>query len=355
MIREFKPIVRIGERKVGAGEPPFIIAEMSANHNRDLSTALSIVDAAVEAGVDALKIQTFTPESLTINTNNAEFTIQDQDSIWHGRSLHDIYQEAALPYEWHAPIMNRCREKGLICFSSVFDEEGVDFLEDLGVPCYKISSFELTHIPLVKKAAGTGKPLIISTGMAALGEIEKCVNAAYGAGCREIILLKCTSSYPAEPKESNIRTIPHMSEMFGVPVGLSDHTLGIGVGVASVALGACVLEKHFLLSGKGGGVDSAFSLEPPEMGLLVTECRRAHAGLGRISYGSTETEALASKYRRSIYACEDIRSGERITGKNCRVIRGPRGISPEYWDKVLSLKSKLHITKGTPISWDMVE
>ena len=293
--------IEIAGRPIGAEHPPFVIAEMSGNHNQSLDRALAIVDAAAQAGAHAIKLQTYTADTMTLDVRGGSFEINDPDSLWSGKNLHDLYKQAYTPWEWHKPIMERARELGLICFSSPFDETAVDFLEDLGAPAYKIASFENNHLPLIKKAASTGKPLIISTGMASLGELDDAVRTARDAGCTDLILLKCTSTYPATPANTNIRTIPHLREMFGCQVGLSDHTMGVGVAVASVALGSTVIEKHFTLSRAEGGVDSAFSLEPPELAALVKESARGWQALGQVRYGPTEAELKSLQFRRSIY------------------------------------------------------
>ena len=280
--------INIAGRHIGTDFPPFVIAEMSGNHNQSLDRALEIVDAAAKAGAHAIKLQTYTADTITLNVRGGCFEINDRDSLWAGKNLHELYKQAYTPWEWHEPIMERAREQGLICFSSPFDETAVDFLEGLDVPAYKIASFENNHLPLISKAASTGKPLIVSTGMATLAELEQAVNAARNAGCNNLILLKCTSSYPASPVNTNISTIPHLKTLFQTEVGLSDHTMGIGVPLASISLGATVIEKHFTLSRAEGGVDSAFSLEPDELSALVIESKRAWQSLGSITYGPTE-------------------------------------------------------------------
>lgn len=282
--------IRIGNRTIGNNRPPFIIAEMSGNHNQSLERALEIVEAATNSGVHALKLQTYTADTMTLDLSEREFFINDPKSLWKGKSLYDLYKEAYTPWEWHKPIFDRCKELGIICFSTPFDETAVDFLETLNASAYKIASFENNHLPLIRKAALTGKPLIISTGMATVAEMDETVRAAREAGCKELILLKCTSTYPASPEDSNVLTIPHMKDLFNCPVGLSDHTMGIGVAVAGVALGATVIEKHFTLSRADGGVDSAFSMEPEEMKQLVEETQKAWQALGRVSYDKTEKE-----------------------------------------------------------------
>jgi N-acetylneuraminate synthase len=343
--------IRISNRLIGTEHPPFIVAEMSGNHNQSLERALEIVDAAVKSGVHALKIQTFTADTITLNIEGGKFVIKDPDSLWKGQSLYRLYQQAYTPWEWHEPIFNRCRELGLIVFSTPFDETAVEFLEDIHVPAYKIASFENNHIPLIRKAAATGKPLIISTGMASIAELDETVNAARESGCKDIILLKCTSTYPAESIDTNLKTIPHLRQLFDVEVGLSDHTLGIGVSTASVALGATVIEKHFTLSRIDGGIDSAFSLEPDEMKLLVEETFKAWQAIGKIYYGATRKEEASIIFRRSIYVVADVRKGEEFNTKNILVIRPGDGLAPKYYDVVLGRKAVCDIKRGTPMEW----
>lgn len=343
----------IAGRPIGLDTPPFVIAEMSGNHNRSLERALAIVDAAAATGAHALKIQTYTADSMTLDIAQGEFAIHDPKSIWNGRTLYDLYKEAATPYDWHKPIFERCREKGIICFSTPFDAAAVDFLESLGAPAYKIASFENVDLPLIAKAAATGKPLIISTGMATAAEIDEAVRAARAAGGRDIVLLKCTSTYPATPRDTNIRTIPNLREAFGTEVGLSDHTMGAGVAVASVALGAVVVEKHFTLSRADGGVDSTFSLEPAEMAALVVETQRAWESLGRVSYGPTPAEQKSLQFRRSLYVVEDIPAGAKLTAQNVRAIRPGSGLSPKYMTQVIGRAVARDVKRGTPVSWDL--
>ena len=292
--------IEIAGRSIGQGHPPFVIAEMSGNHNQSLERALAIVESAAQAGAHAIKLQTYTADTMTLDVRGGSFEINDPNSLWAGKNLHELYKLAYTPWDWHAPIMQRAKELGLICFSSPFDETAVDFLDDLDVPAFKIASFENNYLPLISKAASTGKPLIISTGMASLGELDEAVRAARDAGCTQLILLKCTSTYPATPENTNILTIPHLRKLFGVEVGLSDHTMGVGVAVASVSLGASVIEKHFTLSRAEGGVDSAFSLEPDELISLVDETERAWNAIGSVRYGPTESESNSYVFRRSI-------------------------------------------------------
>ena len=331
---------------------PFIIAEMSGNHNHSLERALEIVDAAADAGVDALKIQTYTADTITIDKSDGEFFIADPNSLWKGESLYSLYQKAYTPWEWHKPIFDRCKEKGLIGFSTPFDFTAVDFLEGLDVPFYKIASFENVDIPLIRKIAKTGKPIIASIGMASLAELIELVETAKANGCDDLTLLKCTSSYPATPAGSNLATIPHMKTLFDCTVGLSDHTLGIGVAVASIAFGAMVIEKHFTLSRAEGGVDAAFSLEPQEMKQLVKEVNAAYEAIGTVHYGLTSQES--TKFRRSLYIVEDMKAGDVITETNMRSIRPGLGLPPKYYDILLGKKVKCDVKRGTSWSWDMI-
>lgn len=346
--------MQIANRPIGTGHRPFVIAEMSGNHNQSLERALEIVDAAAKAGAHALKIQTYTADTITLDVGEGEFFISDPNSLWKGTSLHKLYQQAYTPWEWHKAIFDRCRELGMIGFSTPFDETAVDFLEELDVPCYKIASFENIHLPLIRKVAATGKPMIVSTGMATVAELDETVRAAREAGCDDIVLLKCTSSYPATPENTNIRTIPHLRELFGCEVGLSDHTMGTGVAVASVALGASVIEKHFTLCRADGGVDSAFSLEPAEMAALVVETERAWQALGAISYGVTEAEQKSLQFRRSIYIARDIAAGETLTSENLRCVRPGMGLPPKYYETLLGRKVNRDVKMGTPMSWDLL-
>ena len=344
--------MKIGPREIGRHVAPFVIAEMSGNHNHSLDRALEIVDAAAAAGAHALKIQTYTADTMTLAVDTGAFFIKD--SLWKGQSLHKLYQEAYTPWEWHATILDRAKAKGMLAFSTPFDETAVDFLETLEVPAYKIASFENVHLPLIRKVAATGKPVIISTGMATVAEIDEAVRAARSAGCKDLVLLKCTSSYPATPENSNILTVPHLREMFGCEVGLSDHTMGVGASVAAVAHGASVVEKHFTLRRADGGVDSAFSLEPEEMRALVIETERAWQALGTISYGQSEAERSMSAFRRSIYVAEDIKAGTVLTEKNLRCVRPGGGLPPKFYDQLLGRRVNKDVTKGTPMDWSLV-
>lgn len=334
---------------------PFIIAEMSGNHNHSLERALQIVDAAADSGVDALKLQTYTADTLTIDKSDGEFFISDPNNLWKGESLYSLYQKAYTPWEWHKAIFDRCKEKGIVCFSTPFDFTAVDFLEELDCPIYKIASFENIDIPLIKRVAQTGKPIIVSTGMASISELDDLVRTAKENGCQDLTLLKCTSSYPATPEGTNLLTIPHMKELFKCNVGLSDHTLGIGAAVASVALGVTVIEKHFTLSRADGGVDAAFSMEPAEMAQLVRECNTACEALGEVNYEMQEQEKKSVVFRRSLYIVEDMKAGDVITEQNMRSIRPGLGLSPKYYEELLGRKVRRNIAKGTALSWDLVD
>jgi N-acetylneuraminate synthase len=346
--------MKIKKLEIGIAHKPFIIAEMSGNHNQSLGRALAIVEAAAESGAHALKLQTYTADTMTLDIDEGEFFINDPNSLWYGNSLYSLYQQAHTPWEWHKPIMDRANELGLVCFSTPFDETAVDFLETLDVPCYKIASFENTDIPLIKRVAATRKPLIISTGMATIAELDETVQAACAAGCDDLILLKCTSNYPASPENSNLRTIPHMRELFDCEVGLSDHTLGIGAAIAAVSLGATVIEKHFTLSRADGGVDSAFSLEPAEMASLVVETERAWQALGHVSYGPTESEKDSLIFRRSLYITENMKAGDLLTKDNLRAIRPGYGLAPKYFEILIGKRVNRDMTKGTPLMWNLV-
>lgn len=347
--------IQIAERFIGPDHPPFVIAEMSGNHNQSLERALEIVEAAAQAGADAIKLQTYTADTMTLDVRGGSFEIKDPDSLWTGKNLHDLYQQAYTPWEWHAPIMMRARELGLICFSSPFDETAVDFLNGLDVPAFKIASFENNHLPLIEKAASTGKPLIISTGMATVGELDQAVTIARNAGCKQLILLKCTSTYPSTPENTNISTIPHLKQLFGLEVGLSDHTMGLGVAVASVALGASVIEKHFTLSRADGGVDSAFSLEPHELKALVIESKRAWQSLGCVAYGPSVSEQKSLVFRRSIYVAEDIQKGDIFSSQNLKIIRPGDGAPPHLLKLIMGGIAMRDYKRGEPFMINQVE
>jgi N-acetylneuraminate synthase len=347
--------IRVDNFTVGAGNRPFIIAEMSGNHNQSLDRALEIVEAAARVGAHAIKIQTYTADTMTLDLEDSEFYISDEQNLWKGKSLYRLYQEAYTPWEWHEPIFSRCRELGMVAFSTPFDETAVDFLEKLGVPCYKIASFENTDLPLIRKVAATGKPMIISTGMATVADLDTSVRTAREAGCSNLVLLKCTSTYPANPANSNIITIPHMRELFDCQVGLSDHTHGIGVAVASVALGAAVIEKHFTLARADGGVDSAFSMEPDELAALVRETERAWQAVGRVTYGPTTAEQKSLAFRRSLYISADLHKGDTLTRENLRAIRPGNGLPTRYYEALLGMTVVCDVKRGTPMSWDLVK
>ncbi|MBE1294803.1 pseudaminic acid synthase [Phycobacter azelaicus] len=334
---------------------PFIIAEMSGNHNQSLERALAIVDAAAATGADAIKIQTFTADSMTLDLSEGEFTITDPKSLWAGRTLYELYEEAHTPAEWHKPIFDRARKKGIIPFSTPFSEDAVELLESLDAPLYKIASFEAIDLPLIRCVAETGKPMIISTGMATPVEIGEAVETALSAGCTNLTLLKCTSSYPASPENTNLVTMPLLGQTFGCNFGLSDHTMGTGVSVAATALGATVIEKHFILDRSEGGVDSAFSLEPDEFTALVVETERAAQAMGEIWFGGTESEQKGRKKRRSLYIGEDMKAGDQLTSRNLRRIRPGSGLAPRYYDVLLGRKVGRDVAKGTPMSWDLLD
>lgn len=347
-------MMKIGTREIFAGQRPYLVAEMSGNHNQSLERALAIVDAAAAAGADAVKLQTYTAETMTLNLRAPGFVINDPASLWNGRQLFDLYREANTPWEWHAPIMQRAAQLGLQCFSSPFDDSAVDFLESLQVPAYKIASFEITDLPLIRKVASTHKPMIISTGMATLGEIDEAVGAARAAGASQIMLLKCTSTYPASPENTNIRTITHLRDAFACEVGLSDHTMGTGVAVASVAFGATLIEKHFTLRRSDGGVDASFSLEPSEFKQLREESERAWQSLGHVVYGGTAAEARSRAFRRSLYIVRDVAAGQALTAADVRVVRPGFGLAPKYYEQVLGRRVRVEAAAGTPLRWDLL-
>ena len=346
--------MEINKRKIGIDYRPFIIAEMSGNHNQSLERALKIVEAAADSGAHAIKLQTYTADTITIDLDEREFHISDPNSLWRGTSLYKLYSEAYTPWEWHKPIFDHARELGMIAFSTPFDDTAVDFLESLDVPCYKIASFENTDLPLIRRVAATGKPLIISTGMATVAELDETIRAAREAGCKDLILLKCTSTYPATADNTNILTIPHLRDLFHCEVGLSDHTLGVGVSVASVALGASIIEKHFTLNRAAGGVDSAFSMEPVEMTQLVLETERAWQSLGHVSYGITDAEQMSLQYRRSLYIVQNMKAGEVLTKDNVQAIRPGLGLPPKYLDIILGRVVKKDVVRGTAITFELL-
>ena len=347
-------MIQIGDKNIGVNHKPFVIAEMSGNHNQSLERALEITEAAAATGVQMLKLQTYTADTLTLDVSEGEFIIEDKNSLWKGKSLYELYQEAYTPWEWHKPIMERANELGMLCFSTPFDETAVDFLQELNMPAYKIASFENTHLPLIKKVAATGKPMIISTGMASIAELDETVRTIRKAGCEQFALLKCTSTYPASPKDSNLLTIPHMRELFDCEVGLSDHTMGVGAAVAAVSHGATIIEKHFTLRRADGGVDSAFSMEPKEMEALVVETERAWQSLGKVNYGPTEVEKPSLIFRRSLYIAKDMKKGDVLNKENLRIVRPGLGLPPKYYDILLGRKVNKDAKKGTAVKWEIV-
>lgn len=345
---------KIDKVTIGKNHPPFIIAEMSGNHNQSLDRALQIVAAAASAGAHAIKLQTYTADTMTLKVDYDEFKITDPNSLWCGRHLYDLYEEAHTPWEWHAPIMQRAKELGMICFSTPFDETAVDFLESLHVPAYKIASFENTDVQLLKKVAQTKKPIIVSTGMANLTDLELIVTTLREQGCEQFVLLKCTSAYPARAEDAHLKTIPHLSDMFQCQVGLSDHTMGIGVPLAAVALGATVIEKHFTLCRAEGGVDSDFSLEPQELKMLVEESERAWKALGNIKYQANQVEEKSKQFRRSIYFVKDLAKGDMITEDAIRCIRPGYGLAPKYYHNIIGMVIKKSVKRGNPVQWDIL-
>jgi N-acetylneuraminate synthase len=348
-----KLFIEINSRRIGLGYPTYIIAELSANHHQNFEDAVALIRKAKEVGADAVKLQTYTPDTITINVDSELFR-HDKGSLWAGRTLYNLYCEAYMPWEWQPKLKAIANELGIDLFSSAFDPSAVDFLEEMGVPAHKVASFEIVDIPLIEKMARTGKPLIISTGMATLGEIEEAVQAAHGAGATQIALLKCTSAYPAPPEEMNLRTIPHLAEAFHVAAGLSDHTLGIAVPVAAVALGACIIEKHFTLSRSIPGPDSAFSLESQEFKAMVEAVRTVEKSLGEIHYGVSEREARSRSFRRSLFVVKDVRAGEMFTEKNVRSVRPGHGLPPKHLQEILGRRAAQDIASGTPLKWEMI-
>lgn len=346
--------IRVGERFIGRDHPPFVVAELSANHNGSLDRALALVEAAARAGAHAVKLQTYTADTMTLDLDRQEFRVADPQSPWTGASLYRLYREAHTPWEWHEPIFVRAKQLGLMAFSTPFDSSAVDFLESLGVPCYKIASLENTDLPLVRRVAATGKPVLISTGMATVQELEETVSAARTAGARDLVLLKCTVAYPASPEHAHLRTIADLRRRFGCEVGLSDHTLGLGVAVAAVALGATVIEKHLTLRRSDGGVDSAFSMEPGELAALVSEVVRAWQALGSVHYGATPPEEPALRFRRSLYVVKDVKAGDVLTREHVRAIRPGLGLAPKHLDDVLGRRAAVDILKGTPVAWHLL-
>lgn len=346
--------IRIGSTEIGLNVKPFIIAEMSGNHNSSLSRALEIVESAAVSGASCIKLQTYRAEEITLDLRTSDFIVDDSESVWQGRSLHELYVEAQTPWEWHETIFERAKSVKLEVFSSVFSESGLALLENLGVSAYKIASQECCDLPLVRAVARTGKPMVVSTGMASLAEISDTVNAVKSSGNQDLVLLKCTSNYPADPQDSNVATLRNMRETFGCEVGLSDHTMGVGAAIAAIGCGATVIEKHFTLSREDGGVDSTFSLEPHEMRVLTTESERAWQSLGSVHYGHVGSEAKSLKYRRSLYVVKDIKKGERFTSENVRSIRPGFGLEPKFLEVVLNKSATVNLNFGQALSWDVI-
>ena len=342
-----------GDVDLTTGSRVMTVAEMSANHGKDYERAVDIVHAAAEAGADAIKVQTFTPDTLTIACDNEHFRIDDS-TLWAGRNLHELYAEAAMPWDWQPKLKNLAEGLGLIFFSTAYDASSLEFLEEMEVPFHKIASFELADLALIRTAAATGKPLVLSTGMATLAEIENAVNAAREAGAGQVVLLKCVSCYPARAEDMNLRTIPHMREAFEAPAGISDHTFGSTVPVAAVSLGACMVEKHFTLSRTLPGPDSAFSMEPAEFHDMVQAVRTAEKALGRVHYGPTAHESASRVFRRSLFVVQDVAAGERFTEDNLRCIRPGNGLAPTELPKVLGLTAARDVPRGTPLSWEVI-
>lgn len=345
-------VVRFGDRLIGEGHPTYIIAEMSANHGHDFDKAVAIMKAAKESGADAIKLQTYTPDTMTIDCDNAWF--RTDGTIWEGQNLYSLYGTAYTPWEWQPKLKKVAEELGIDCFSTPFDASSVDFLEEMNVDAYKVASFEIIDIPLLKKIASTGKPVIVSTGMATLTEIDEAVQTLKENGTKDIVLLKCTSAYPAPPEEANIRTIPHLADAFSLPAGLSDHTLGGGVAIAAVSLGACVVEKHFTIDRSDGGPDSSFSMEPAEFATMVADIRGAEKALGHVCYEVTQKQKNSKIFRRSLFVVEEVKAGEPFTWKNVRCIRPGYGMHPRYLEVVIGKKATKDIPRGTPMGWDMV-
>ena len=348
-----KPVT-IGDINVDQGLAPFIIAEMSGNHGQSLEKAYALIDAAADAGAHAIKLQTYKPDTITLDCHEDEFFIEDTKSLWKGNSLYNLYKEAMTPWEWHEPLFDYAKTKGLLAFSTPFDLTAVDFLETLNPPCYKVASFENTDHAILAAVAKTGKPIIMSTGMASQAEIAESVDVLRDNGCQDLILLKCTSNYPADPVDANLKTIPHLQALFDCQVGLSDHTLGIGVAVAATAMGATVIEKHFVLDRNGGEVDAEFSLEPHELKLLVDESARAAVAIGKVNYGATEREKASLVHRRSLYIAQDLKAGDVLDKDNLRSVRPGLGLAPKYLPLLLGKRIKCDALKGTPMSWELL-
>ena len=347
--------IHIGNQIIGSRQRPFIIAELSGNHQQNYQLAEQMIESAAQAGAHAIKLQTYTPETMTLDINSQDFMVTERDSLWQGESLYSLYSKAATPWEWHEPLFNKARSLGLLAFSSPFDASAVDFLENLDVPCYKIASFENTDLPLIKKVAQTGKPLIVSTGMASEQEIEELLGTISDSGNRQVVLLKCTSNYPADASDCNLLTLVDMQKKFATLVGLSDHTLGNSVALAAVALGSCVIEKHFVLDRQAGGVDAEFSLEPDELKHLVQETETVWRAMGKVQYGGSDNEQVSKKYRRSVYCSRDIRAGECLSEQNIRVIRPGFGLPPKHYEQLLGKTARQDIPRGTAISWELLQ
>ncbi len=347
--------IYIGNQIIGSRQRPFIIAELSGNHQQNYQLAEQMIESAAQSGVHAIKLQTYTPETMTLDINSQDFMVTERDSLWQGESLYSLYSKAATPWEWHEPLFKKARSLGLQAFSSPFDASAVDFLENLDVPCYKIASFENTDLPLIKKVAQTGKPLIVSTGMASEQEIEELLGTISDSGNRQVVLLKCTSNYPADASDCNLLTLVDMQKKFGTLVGLSDHTLGNSVALAAVALGSCVIEKHFVLDRQAGGVDAEFSLEPDELKHLVQETETVWRAMGKVQYGGSDNEQVSKKYRRSVYCSRDIRAGECLSEQNIRVIRPGFGLPPKHYEQLLGKTARQDIPRGTAISWELLQ
>jgi N-acetylneuraminate synthase len=347
--------IKIEQLEIGEYCKPFVVAELSGNHQQDYKLAERMIEVAAEAGADAIKLQTYTPQTMTLNLSDDDFMVNEKNSLWQGESLFELYGKAATPWEWHEPLFAKARSLGLIAFSSPFDASAVDFLESLNVPCYKIASFENNDLPLIKKVAQTGKPVIVSTGMASEAEIHELLEVIRDTGNEQVILLKCTSNYPADASDSHLATITDMRQRFNCLVGISDHTHGISVSLAGVAMGACMVEKHFVLDRDAGGVDAAFSLEPDELTQLVRETAIVHSALGMVQYGGSENEQSSKKYRRSIYCSQAINKGEILTENNVRVIRPGFGLAPKYYEQIMGKAAACDIAAGTAIQWELLE
>lgn len=346
--------IAFGARSVGLDKPPLMVAELSGNHNGSLERALALVDAAAQAGAHAIKLQTYTADTMTIDAENTDFIVKDAKSLWNGRKLYELYSDAATPWEWHEALFSRAQSQGMACFSTPFDETAIAFLEAFSPPAYKIASFELTDLPLIRAAAATRRPIIMSLGMATVSDIDEAVRTARSHGADDIVLLKCTSTYPASPADSNIASIPHLRSLFGCEVGISDHTMGIGVSVAAIALGAVMVEKHLTLSRADGGVDAPFSMEPAEFASLVLEAERAWQARGSVRYGPSTSEVASLQFRRSVYVVRDVRAGEEFTPLNLRIIRPGFGLAPKHYDAVLGRRARMDISRGTALQWNFV-